>query len=192
MGKQEIVNIIAAGQSVASMDVNEICRRAYTIGVNGSAIYAPVHMGISMDRRWTEYYIDKIRDKPFWVRKCPEKWAELWLFKCNENTDIFSEVPGHLNGKSSGHCALNLAYHMRPKKIYLFGYDYSAKPYWYPPYPWVKYPTVSSRIVPEWLDSFDVHKKILDAAGIEVVIVGLESKLTQFKKISYEEYLKCA
>ncbi len=187
---KEIINIIAAGTSVKEMDVKKICSRAYTIGVNGSAIHAPTHIGISMDRRWTEYYLDHIRGKPFWARKCPEKWPELWLFKCDETSDIFSEVPGILNGKSSGHCALNLAYQMKPKKIYLFGFDYSAKPYWYPAYPWVKYPTVSSRVVPEWLDSFTIAKRILDAAGTEVTIVGLESKLTQFKKISYKEYLK--
>lgn len=189
MGKQEIINIIAGGQSVKNMDIKEICRRAYTIGVNDSAVLAPVNIGVSMDRRWAQYREPEIKGKPFLLRKPPSTWPGVFAFNCDYETDEFSELPGKLNGRNSGYCALNLAYQMRPKKIYLFGYDFSGKPYWYPAYPWVKYPTERSRMEKEWPLAFDKARQYFDQVGIEIIIVGLESKLTQFKKISYEEYL---
>ncbi len=186
---KKIVNIIAGGNSVKDMDVKAICAKAFTIGVNDAAVHAPIDIGISMDRRWAEYRHEQIKGKPFWLHKSKEEWPELWKFKY-KTIDDFSELPHELNGKNSGYCALNLAYHMKPKKVFLFGFDFTGKPYWYPAYPWVKYPTVRSRMDSDWLKGFDIAKKYMDKVEIEVIIVG-ESVLSQFKKISYEEYLKC-
>lgn len=187
--RQETINIIAGGNSVKNMDLKEICKRAYTIGVNDSAVLAPVDIGVSMDRVWAQYREPEIKGKPFLLRKPPSRWPEMFTFSCNHESDVFSEIPGVLNGRNSGYCALNYAYQLRPKKIYLFGFDFSGKPYWYPAYPWVKYPTERSRMLPEWLTAFDQAKKQLDVAGIEVIIVG-ETVLKQFKTLTYKEYLE--
>jgi hypothetical protein len=190
MSKQEIINIIAGGNSVKDMDTKEICKRAHTIGVNESALYAPVHIGISMDRLWIEKRYDQIKDKPWLLRKIKKEfiWKEAAIFKCDHTTDQFSEMPGVLNGRSSGHCALNLAYQYKPSKIYLFGFDFTGKPYWFGSLEWHKNKD-RTYLSNDWIPAFDAAKSFFDKAGIEVTIVGLESKLTQFKKISYEEYL---
>lgn len=189
MDKHEMINIIAGGNSVKDMNVKEICKRAFTIGVNDSAVLAPVDIGVSMDRKWSEYREPEIKGKPFLLRKAPSKWPEMFCFSCDHESDIFSEIPGKLNGRNSGYCALNYAYQLRPKKIYLFGFDFTGKPYWYPAYPWCKYPTERSRLLLEWPAAFAQAEKQLTAAGIEVIIVG-ESDVKQFEKITYEEYLK--
>ncbi len=187
----KIVNIIAGGSSVAAMNVKEICLRGYTIGVNDSAVLAPVHIGVSMDRRWSEYRLEQIRNKPFFLRKVPKgaySWEGLWLFKCDHESNHLTDISGHLNGKNSGYCALNLAYQMKPKKVYLFGFDMQGS-YWYPPYPWCKNKD-KTRILPEWPVAFQEAKVVFDKAGIEVFIVG-ESKIDAFPKITYEEFLRC-
>lgn len=181
------VIIIAGGESFKKCDGLTVCSKGFTIGVNDSAVHAPVDIGVSMDRRWTEYRVNEIRNTPFWLRKAPEKWVDQWMFKCDETTNEFSEIPGNLNGKNSGYCALNLAYHMRPKKLYLFGFDMQGT-YWYEPYPWVKYKH-RSRILPEWIEAFETAKKYFDSIGTEVFIIG-DTKIECFKKMTYQDFLK--
>jgi len=112
----------------------------------------------------------------------------MMLFKCDNETDVLSNVPGILNGRSSGHCALNLAYQMHPKRIFLFGYDYTGKPYWYGAYPWSK--TIDrTRVDHDWIESCVNILHQLEQAHIMINIVG-ESEINGFNKISYEEYLK--
>lgn len=185
------INILASGNSVKDMDVQTICGNAYTIGVNESALRAPVSIGVSMDRKWTEIREEALWHKPWLLRRIKRemKWPGLFVFKCDNETDQFSEVPGILNGRSSGHCALNLAYQFRPEKIFLFGFDFTGKPYWFGKLEWHKHSN-KSYMSGDWIPAFNAAKKVFDAAGIEVIVVG-ESNLTQFKKISYEEYLRC-
>lgn len=189
--KHNIINIIASGNSVKNMNVKEICSRAYTIGVNESALYAPVDIGVSMDRLWTEKRYEQIKGKHWLLRKIDKNliWPEASIFKCDHETDQFSETTGILNGRSSGHCALNLAYQLKPEKIYLFGFDFTGQPYWFGALEWHKNKN-STYLSNDWIPAFDAAKGFFDKAGIEVVIVGDESRLTQFKKITYEEYLK--
>lgn len=187
---QEIVNIIAGGNSVKDMNVKTICAKAFTIGVNESAIRAPVNIGVSMDRLWTEKRYEQIVGKPWLLRRLGKmkKWPEAWIFKCGHETDKFSEIPGNLNGRSSGHCALNLVYQMRPKKLYLFGFDFTGSPYWHGAYEWHKFKH-KTYLSSDWIPAFEQVKKAFDSISTEVIVVG-ESALKQFKKISYEEYLK--
>jgi len=187
---KSVVNIIAGGNSFRNCDGNTVYHRGYTIGVNEAAIRTPVHVGVSMDRKWTEVRHEQIAGKPFLLRKPFKLWEGAFVFACNHETDEFSEVPGILNGRSSGHCALNYAYQMRPKKIFLFGFDFTGRPYWFGHLEWHKNKD-KTYISNDWIPAFDAAKKKFDAAGIEVIIVGTESLLTQFKKITYEEYLQC-
>lgn len=183
---KDTINIIAAGNSVRKMDVKEICKRAYTIGVNGAAVHAPVSIGISIDRKWAEEYTKDIKGRPFFLFKYTETWPELFLFDWLSKNE-FSQVPGILYGQTSGHAALNLAYQMRPKKLYLFGYDYTGKGYWFGGYKWTENKEVS-RTKAEWLDGWNIIKSYFDKRGIEVKIVG-ETLIKEFPVITYQEYL---
>lgn len=185
----QIVNIIAGGNSVKDMDVTLIKPRGFTIGVNTAAIRAPVDMGLSMDRKWADHYHNEIKDKPFWLRRHFTTWEQLYIFPCDHETDEFSEMPGVANGKSSGHCALNLAYHIRPEKLFLFGYDFSGEAYWHGPHPWSK-GAETTRVQGDWVKAFAATKKYFDANNIDVTVVG-RSNCDIFKKISFKEYLEC-
>lgn len=183
----EKLNIIAGGNSVKDMDCPTICNRAYTIGVNSAAIHAPVDLGISMDRHWMTHFDYAIRGKRFLLRRIVSRWPSLFQFGCDHETDEFTNVPGRLNGRSSGHCALNLALQIKPKKLFLFGYDFTGKAYWYGPYPWSK-KADSTRIDGNWIKAAERGIEQLKAAGIEVYIVG-ETKITNAIKLTYQEYL---
>lgn len=187
----ERVIVIGGGQSVKQMDVKEICKRGYAIGVNDAAVRAPVNMGLSMDRRWADWRLEDIKNKPFWLRKLsiPAKWEGLNFFKSNHETDTFSKETGTLNGRNSGHCAVNLAYQMKPKQIFLFGFDMKGG-YWYPQYPWTVPKRTESRILQNWVTGFIEAKRMCDEAGIELFLVG-ESQITNVPKLSYGEFLEC-
>jgi len=186
MGAHDAIVVIGGGSSVKSMDVNEICKRGYSIGINGSNLSAPVDIGVSMDRRWAETYHNDIVGKPFWLRKTFHKWPELRSFSCDYESDVFSETDGKLNGRHSGYCGFNLAYQMKPKTIYLFGFDMGGN-YWHTPYPWKG--KEKDRLYKVWIAGFEVAKRICDEKGIKVYVVG-DSKINCFPKISYKQFLQ--
>jgi hypothetical protein len=194
----ETVIVIGGGESVANMNVNEICKRGYSIGVNDAAVFAPVHIGVSMDRRWTEYRYHRLKEQGLYLHlrrsaiqniEKDDEYKAYEIFDCNHETDQFSNKPGILNGRNSGYCAFNLAYQMKPKKIYLFGFDMGGS-YWYPPYPWVSVKQEGSRILQVWREAFKTAWQQCQDAGIEVFIVG-KSRIQDFPTISYEKFLEC-
>jgi len=136
---KETIIIIAAGNSVKDMDLKAVCERGYVIGVKNAAWCAPADIGVCMDRHWTEQFISFLKGKPWWLRKVPKdlEWEGLRKFKCNHLSNEFAEEEGTLNGGNSGYCAVNLAYQMRPKRIFLIGFDMTGEAYWYEPYWWV-------------------------------------------------------
>lgn len=199
MENHETVIVIGGGESVKAMNVGEICKRGYAIGVNGASVHAPVDCGVSMDRKWAEEYHENIKDKPFYLRKAKVKFPLLKPFSCDHESDVFSATEGKLNGRNSGFCAFNLAYQMSPKTIYLFGFDMGGG-YWHPRYPWKdpkegshkskeKAQAQKARIYDCWVSGFDVARRLCEKKGIKVYVVG-KSKINSFTKITYEKFLE--
>ncbi len=197
MTKKDRVIVIGGGESVASMPPEYICDKGWAIGVNDSAIYAPVNECLSMDRRWAEWRYEalKKRNIPVVLRRSAaqnlpsfEAGQHYSIFECNHESDDFAEAEGYLNGRNSGFCAFNLAYQYRPKEIFLFGLDMSMG-YWYPPYPWVNPKQGNSRILETWVQGFAAARKKCDEAGIKVYIVGA-SRVTDFDKLTYGEFIE--
>jgi len=176
----EVINILGGGISVRkhNMDVNEICKRAYTIGTNDAFLLAPANIGISADKNFPHDFLERLRGREVYLKKCAETWPGLTIFT-GGGKQPFSDIPGVLNGSNTGLCAFNLAYQMRPKKIYLFGFDCSENGYWYEN---VNY---RPNFPQSWIQEFVDAKALLDKANIEVFIIG-ESDLTNYKIISYE------
>ena len=186
------VMVIGGGQSAGECDLKTVCKRGYTIAVNDSFYndqhgYMPCDTGLSMDRRWSEYRLDKIRGRDFWLRRCEDTWEGRHLYDCDHKQDMFSDIPGVLNGRNSGHVAFNLAYQQRPKRIFLFGFDMSRN-YWYPPYPWVNPKREGSRILDTWVSGMNTAKWCCDQKNIEVFIVG-HSKIKAFPKLDFRAFL---
>jgi hypothetical protein len=151
-----------------------------------------------MDRLWTEYRWPELvkRGMPAWIRRAAlqnikESWPWLHRFECDHTSVELSETCGVLNGPNSGFCALNLAYQMRPRRIYLVGFDMVRGPkgevYWFKPYPWAKPGGATSNgTYAEWSHQFGGAAKKCKAAGIEVFNVSRASAIDAFTRLCPE------
>jgi hypothetical protein len=98
--------------------------------------------------------------------------------------------------KNSGASAINLAYHMGVKRIFLLGFDMKRAPdniaeHWHSVYREQK----ESRKVPhlpykKHLPSFGPISNDAQRLGLEIINVGKDSAITQFKKVTLEEALE--
>lgn len=192
----ETICIIGGGTSVRQVDLAALS--GTIIGVNDSAIHAPrCDIVVSMDRLWTEYRWPNLcaLRRPAWLRRSAVqnivRWpSQPWLhvFECDHESVEFSERVDALNGTNSGLCAFNLAYVMRPKRIYLLGFDMArnknGEAYWYPPYPWTTAAgATSGGKYAAWSRQFDAAAAKCRAAGIAVFNCSLHSAIDAFPKL---------
>lgn len=175
------ITVLAGGWSASSYDLNTL--PGFVIAVNDSAYYAPRwHAAISMDRLWSEARFEflKRQGKPVWLRRSTIKnftirdLPQFHAFDCDHEAVDFSEDPGALNGKHSGAVALNLAYQLRPEKLWLIGFDMKLGPrgerHWHPDYPWKSGGGSKPGTLGGW--SRDMARQLaqLRAAGIDVTL----------------------
>lgn len=92
-----------------------------------------------------------------------------------------SEDPSCINTGNSGYGALNLAYHMRPKRIFLLGIDGSIG-YFYTK-------KQANRPLSNIQILFNSSKPQLDANNIEVYNVSPKSTVSCFPKLTPEQFL---
>ena len=184
----QIVSIIAGGWSLRGL--NPHSAPGHMIGVNESGVLLDVDDVVSMDRLWTESRWNKLKSqaKRTWVRKnCLINIEERpeWLM-IYENERIPSMDGVNLNGTNSGMVAMNLAWRMKPKKLYLFGFDMCrsplGSPYWHDPYPWAPGGGTKPGKYDEWSKQFDTVASAFAAIGTDVVNCSLVSKIESFKK----------
>lgn len=203
------ITIIASGTSVLNVALDRLC--GFVIGVNDSAIKAPhVDAIVSMDRLWAEYrwpQLQRMR-RPTWLRRSAvqnivavEQPDTEWLtvFENDNESSVFAPQahdpdPPQLNGTNSGACALNLAYQMAPKRIFLLGFDMCrdrlSRAYWHDAYPWRPQGGTTNGKYAEWAGQFAEAKKAFDAAQIEVINVSPQSAIRVFPKMTPAQYLK--
>jgi hypothetical protein len=170
------VTVIAGGWSASQFDLAKL--PGTVIGVNDAGLLAPrVDILVSMDRLWAENRFDRLRGlrKPTWLRRKTLINIDLtgcrWVtpFENDHTSTVLSDEPGTLNGTHSGFCALNLAYQLRPRDLYLVGFDMRRGPqgeaHWFPQYPWSENSTGAARLQ-VWAEQFEGAAKKLHAAGI--------------------------
>lgn len=190
------ISIIAGGWSVKHIDLDLV--PGGIIGVNDSAILTRCDMIVSMDRLWTEGRFAQLRTmyKPAYLRRSAvqnveRKWPWLHIFDCDNESTEFSEDRSVLNGPHSGFCAFNLAYQLRPKRIYLFGFDMNLSPqgedYWYPRYSWQNKKASAGKYFVR-LTQFESAARKCKTAGIEVINASPFSAIQTFRKTS--EFLR--
>lgn len=196
------ITILAGGWSAAFLDLTAL--RGLVIGVNDAAVRARCDCAVSMDRLWTEHrwHFLMALSRPAYIRTAALKNIRerpTWLtpFECNYKDNTFSTEPTILNGTNSGACAINLAFQMQPKRLFLVGFDMNRspnienRPYWYPDMPWTKSggATTNGKYA-EWAGQFDDAARAFGAAGVEVFNVSMTSAIRSFPKISPEEYAR--
>lgn len=198
MPTNEVVCVVGGGFSFRHVNVAKLPGTIITAN-EGGVILPRVDHAVSMDRLWTESRwsrLDALKNDT-WLRRhavqnidwLSEERKWLHLFSCDHNTVSFSEDPLHLNGTNSGVCALNLAYILRPKELYLFGFDMcrdvNGRAYWHEPYPWTtpQGATKPGKYV-EWAAQFNQVAIEFRSIGTKVFNVSEASKIMCFQKLS--------
>lgn len=92
-------------------------------------------------------------------------------------------------GRNSGFGALNLAFLMGAKEIYLFGYDYQPDSYYCPERYTHKKPE-SQAHWPTWAKLYDPIAYQFKAAGVAVFNASPTSTITAFPKITLAEAMQ--
>jgi hypothetical protein len=201
MSENRTVSILGGGWSAGAVDKSRL--PGFVIAVNDAAVHAPkIDAAVSMDRLWAEnrfgWLCDNHAPKTAWLRRSACKniptpnWVEV--FENDHTSTDFAEDHGILNGTNSGFCALNLAYQLRPDRIFLFGFDMNrspeGSPYWFPDYPWAKLGGATSGGKYKALASqFEAAARAFKNAGIEVLNASPASAIGVFEKIAPEEVL---
>lgn len=197
------ITIVAGGWSVRDISLERLCGQI--IGVNDAACNLPfVDVVVSMDRLWTEHRWSWLcrRASTTWLRRsaiqnidAAQETAAGWLhvFDCDHESTRFSEERGRLNGTSSGMCALNLAWQMRPSCVYLLGFDCCrdnrGRASWYAPYSWAQPAGATSNgKYAEWARQFSEVAWQFGAIGCDVWNVSPGSAITAFAKMTPREY----
>lgn len=196
------ITIVASGWSVRDISLAHLCGQI--IGVNDAACHLPaVDIVVSMDRRWTEYRWGWIcrRARAAWLRRSAvqnldysREVAAGWLhvFECDHESTKFSDVPGTLNGTNSGLVALNLAYQLRPSRIFLLGFDMrrdrSGRASWHAPYPWAPSGATSNGKYAAWAKQFRDAAACFAGIDCDVWNVSPGSAITAFAKMSPAVY----
>jgi hypothetical protein len=178
-----VISIIAGGWSATRSNLAKL--PGIIIAVNDAAIFAPrIDLVVSMDRMWAENRFAQVSQfgKPLWLRRSTlrnVKWEEAQCvtpFECDHESTTLSDRPGILNGTHSGFCALNLAYSMRPQRLYLIGFDMQLGPkgerHWFPDYPWKNGGGSKQGKLSSWAGQFRTAARQLAQAGIETRLVN--------------------
>jgi hypothetical protein len=191
------ITLLAGGWSASGVDLHWLPGKV--IAVNDAAIYAPrVDFVVSMDRMWVEARFARVVKfgKSLWLRRSTLRNIVRWqdvprvtAFDCDHTSTTLSVTPDTLNGTHSGFCALNLAYLLRPRRLYLVGLDSRPGPkgerHWFPDYAWKNGGGSKPAKIAEWSKQYDTAATQLRSAGIEVWMYGASS-VRCFNKIDRE------
>lgn len=197
--KPDVVTVIASGPSAAAVDLTRA--GGYVIAVNDAAIHCPCQVDavVSMDRLWTEHRWAWLlyRRGPTWLRRSAvqnlkDRWDELVVFDCDHTTNEPSRT--QINGKNSGACALNLALQLKPRRVFLIGFDMRRqleRAYWHAPHEW-SHPrggTTNGKYA-EWAGAFAGVARHAAENGVEILNVSPSSAIPDFRKITPQQYLQ--
>lgn len=201
--------LIAGGRSVLEFDQhivrNELVKRCLVVGVNDAAVHAKVDVALSMDRLWTEARWRNVTDRDVHLvaRMAALKNVPLHYritpFACDHKSTTMSteqiKTGFVLNGTNSGMCAMNYAFHVKPRNVWLLGFDMQrveGEPaHWYPDYEWNAGGTKPGNLR-DWSKDFDHVGEQFAKADIRVHVVGKRSALNKkhFPQISFDNFLK--
>jgi len=198
--------VVAGGWSVSKIPEkvrNNLINEACVIGVNDSAIHMPVDYALTMDRLWLEHRIDKMRELGIttYYRRCTAKNVQP---EYPQFVPYFGDIwrgqmtlePGHLWGNNSGRVALNLAYQLAPKRVFMLGFDFKLGPngekHWYPPYSWGGGAKVSK--MAEWSTEFEYAAHQFEMAQCDLYVVATKGTSIiapeRVPRISIENFVK--
>lgn len=194
MQSTSVVSVVAGGWSVNLVEHRRI--PGHIIAVNDASFYLNASLDeiVSMDRLWTEYRWSWLKRRAVLtnlrrsaVQNLSTMGQEEWLnvFDCNHESVEFSNDWARLNGTNSGTCALNRAWQLRPKELYLFGFDMCLGPngqrHWHPDYPYAY--TTSAGKFRSWVKEFKIIAAQFKLIGTKVWNVSERSEISAFPRM---------
>lgn len=197
------VSIIGGGWSLSELgEAGRDLIPGFRVGVNDAFLLMRCDVGVTMDRLWLEHRIDRAiaQGKTLWARRTAmvnirQHTPLVRRFECDHETGELADKTGWLNGPNSGHCALNLAYKMRPERIVLWGFDMNrspaGSPYWYPAYPWAKVTGTPPVTYASWAVTMEVARVQCQRRGIQLLNASLTSAVAGIEKIEPRSLLEC-
>lgn len=206
------ISVVAGGWSVRNIDKTKLV--GTVIAVNDSAVHLPRwDYAVSMDRLWVESRHGRIFERAretsppreVWLRRSAVQNLEpahvgrqlnVRVFESDHLTNVFPKTardePPQLNGMNSGICALNLAHRLRPRVLYLLGFDMNLDPqrraYWYAPYSWASVGGSGQTKYSHWSGFFPEIKDQFEAIGTRVYNVSPWSSVNLWPKLTPQEY----
>jgi hypothetical protein len=189
--------VLGGGASVLEYQIRNLERLGYLIAVNDAAIYTKPDVA---DRLWLEgrQLLLKALVPPmiYYRRGTPKNFTppEQWIpYEHDEGyPTLMTRQQGKLNGSNSGTCAINLAFQLRPHRVFLLGFDMQHGPagelHWYPDYSWGG--GSKKGTLREWANEFADIAKQFESADIPVFNVNHRSLIRAFETISYENFLR--
>lgn len=206
MSAADTVSILAGGWSAAPVWNKRL--PGHVICVNEAMVRRPCDSGVTMDRLWTEHRYERIREAVK-RRDIGVAYARLSAiqnlvgarvgkgalrpFRCDHATYTMSNDREWLNGTNSGICAINLAWHLKPKRVILFGFDMNTSPdgrhYWHEPHPWAPLGATTKGKYMAWAEGFNKIAEQFDHLGIEVLNASPTSAVQAFPKVKPESVL---
>lgn len=203
------VCVVAGGWSVTGEGFHLEQLPGAIIAANDAAMHIPhVDYIVSMDRLWMQNRWNALRERktPTYLRDAaarlpPNEIASaqaagwLRLFSCDYLSADHDERPDVINGPSSGICAINLAFKLRPRQVFLLGFDGRLGPngeaYFYDKYEWNPKGPKEGRLR-EWALSFSVIARTARALRCEVFNCSLRSTIGQFPRLDAEALVAVA
>lgn len=199
--KKEIVSVVACGPSALKCGAQQ--SPGTRITVNDAFWYVASDRTLSMDGRWARYrwplfralaapHLHLRRSAYGHVRKAcngepPYEFTRhCSVFDCDINSTLFGDDETQLNGRNSGYCALNLAFVLKPRVVYLFGFDMNESTHFFGEYDWHengrKEGCTNSRAkFSEWVKDFSSAAEQFRAAGIRVINTNPQSAIRDFE-----------
>lgn len=188
----------------------------WDVAISMDRLWAEHRLERVLQRAWDQVWEGDGEGSPsvramLWMREnalqnLPSLRDTVTAFRCDHETDEFAPDPEfsddqatahipRLNGRSSGACALNLAWHMRPSRLFLLGFDMCrsrrGEAHWYPPYPWsTPSGSTSNGKYSAWAAGFEHAREAFHRVGCQVFNVSPASAITSFQKITPAEYLR--
>lgn len=196
------VIILAGGASVMEYQIRNLEKRGYLIAVNDSAIYTQCDAAFTMDRLWLEgrQLLLKTLAPPsiYYRRGTPKNFTPpvQWIGYVHDEgyPTLMTKDPTKLNGSNSGTCALNLAFQLRPKRVFLLGFDMqpglAGEKHWYPGYPWNDGGGTKKKTLANWAQEFGEIAKQFANEGIEVFNVNHRTLIEAFPVITYIDFVR--
>ncbi len=200
-----VVAIIAGGTSLRGRDLAPIERADVVLAVNDAWRNMPFRpfATITID---TVNLAERFRDCtcPVFAGVPPDYGTPDAFHACDREARVdyityFRRVPyrdrltedpfGMASGENSAFAAVNYAYHMRPRRIVLFGVDLYGMGHHWAPAPYRRH-TMPAHVIHRLPANFAGTLPQLRAANIEVINANPKSYLTCFDRVDFETALK--